>query len=73
MAGRTYVSPFSIALVHLGLEEIQESISWLERALDERTCWLVWVGVDPMFDSLREEPRFQAIVARMGLDRLLAR
>jgi eukaryotic-like serine/threonine-protein kinase len=71
MAGRTYVSPFSIALVHLGLDEIEESLSALEKAFEERTCWLVWVGVDPMFDRVRNEPRFQSIVSRIGLERLL--
>jgi eukaryotic-like serine/threonine-protein kinase len=73
LAGNTYVSPFSVALVLLGLGEREESLSWLEKASQERTCWLVWLGVDPMFDSLRDEPRFQAILAQMGLDRLLAR
>ncbi len=73
LAGRAYVSPFSIALVHLGLGAREESQAWLEKASEERSCWLVWLGVDPMFDSLRTEPRFQAILSRMGLDRLLAR
>jgi eukaryotic-like serine/threonine-protein kinase len=72
LAARTYVSPFSIALVHLGLGAKAESLSWLEQAAEERTCWLVWLGVDPMFDSIRDEPRFQAILTRMGLDRLLS-
>ena len=71
MAGHTYVSPFSLALVHLGLDEIEESFSELEKAFEERTCWLVWVGVDPMFDRLRSEPRFQSLVSRIGLERLL--
>jgi tetratricopeptide (TPR) repeat protein len=72
LARSTYVSPFSIALVHLGLGGIEESLSWLEKAFEERTCWLVWLGVDPMFDRLRDEPRFQAIVKQIGLERLLS-
>jgi hypothetical protein len=54
-----------------GFGDKEESLSWLEKATEERTCWLVWVGVDPMFDTLRDEPRFHAIVSRMGMERLL--
>jgi serine/threonine-protein kinase len=73
LADGTYVSPFSVALVHLGLGATEECLSRLQEASEERSCWLVWLGVDPMFDSLRDEPRFQAIVTRLGLDRLLTR
>jgi serine/threonine-protein kinase len=71
MSEDTYVSPFSFALVHLGLGDKQESLTWLDKAAEERTCWLVWMGVDPMFDTVRDEPWFKQIASRIGLDRLL--
>ena len=69
---RMYVSPLGFALVHLGLGAKEHTFKWLEKAAEERACWLVWLGVDPMYDGLREEPRFQALLSRMGVDRLLA-
>ena len=69
---RAYVSPFSLALVHLGCGDLEESLSALERAADERACWLVWLGVDPIFDELRAEPRFQTLLELIGLRKLLS-
>jgi len=64
---RDYVSPYVMALVSLGLSQKEQALQWLEKAAEERTPTLKWIGVEPMFDSLRGEPRFQAILQRMGL------
>src|SRR5215470_2180688 len=48
-----YVSPYSIAVVHLGLNELDEAFEWLYKALDEHNAWLVYLKVNPIFDSLR--------------------
>jgi serine/threonine-protein kinase len=72
LAERAYVSPLSLALVHLGSGDVEEALSALERAADERACWLVWLGVDPIFDELRAEPRFHALLDLMGLRQLLS-
>jgi serine/threonine-protein kinase len=66
-AGGTYVSPFHISLVYLGLGSSDEALDWLEKALEERTSWLVWLNVDPVFDNLRSEKRFQRILEQIGL------
>ena len=41
--------------------------SWLERAHRERALHLVFLDVDPLFDELRDDPRFQDILRSMGL------
>ena len=64
---REYVSPYTLAFVPLGLGETAEALGWLEKAIEERSLPLKWIGVDPLFDSLRAEPRFQALLKRMGL------
>jgi serine/threonine-protein kinase len=64
---KEYVSPMSIALVHIGLGENQAALTWLEKALGEQAGLLVWLKVDPEFDPLRSEPRFQEILAKVGL------
>ncbi len=66
-SGERYVSPFLIALFHTGLGSFEEALDWLERACDERVANVVFLGVDPAFDPLRAEPRFQALLARIGL------
>ena len=62
-----YVSPWALASIHAGLGEREEALDWLERAFDERDSSLVWLKVHPRFDLLRGEPRFEALVERMGL------
>jgi tetratricopeptide (TPR) repeat protein len=70
LAARRYVSPYSIALVHAGLAEHDEAFRWLERACEERADRLVFLDVDPAFDPMRSDPRFGAIVDRIGVKRL---
>jgi serine/threonine-protein kinase len=62
-----YVSPLRIAQVHLGLGDRARALDGLERALDARATDLAWLGVHPMFDPLRDEPRFQAVLQRIDL------
>jgi TolB-like protein/DNA-binding winged helix-turn-helix (wHTH) protein/Flp pilus assembly protein TadD len=61
-----YVPPFSIALVHAGLDERDATFEWLERAYEARDVHLVFLPVDPRWDAYRSDPRFTALVARCG-------
>jgi TolB-like protein/Tfp pilus assembly protein PilF len=62
-----YVSAFDIAVLHAGLGDTVEALAWLEKAFDERSFFLVSLNIDPRFDHLRAEPRFRALVQRVGL------
>ena len=64
-AERSYVSPVAFATVYLGLRDVTRSLDWMERAADERRGWLVYLRINPIFDPVRETPRFQALVERM--------
>ncbi|MEO7477142.1 MAG: protein kinase, partial [Gemmatimonadales bacterium] len=66
-AGDAYVSPARVAQIHLGLGDRGPALDWLERALEQRCPELVWLGVHPMFDPLRGEARFLALLERTGL------
>ncbi|HEV3468013.1 MAG TPA: protein kinase [Pyrinomonadaceae bacterium] len=59
-----YVSPYLLAMVHGHLREREQTLAHLERAVEIRDGRLVWLGVDPHFDWLRDEPRFQELVRR---------
>jgi TolB-like protein len=65
--GQKYVMPYWIALIHTGLRERNEAFRWLDMALDERSAQLAYVGVDPRWDYLRPDPRFQDLLDRMRL------
>lgn len=67
LSNRRYVSPFEIALVYIGLGDTGEAFRWLDRAYEERSFWLVLLNVDPRFDHLRSDQRFQDLVRRVGL------
>jgi len=62
-----YVSPHSVALVYAGLGENDQAFEWLQKALVVRSEHLGWLKVDPRMDPLRADPRFDAIVRRVGL------
>lgn len=59
-----YVSSFAIALIHTGLGDREQALSWLKRAHDERAWGVAFLGVEVAFDSLRNEPRFQALLMK---------
>jgi len=61
-----YVSPYSIALTYNGLGERDEALAWLERALEQRDPRMVFLKVEPKWNNLRSDPRFQDLLRRVG-------
>jgi eukaryotic-like serine/threonine-protein kinase len=66
LAGRRYVSPYDLALVLTGLGHRDQAIEQLERAHANRANMLVLLRVEPRWDPLRDDPRFQDIERRMA-------
>jgi TolB-like protein/Tfp pilus assembly protein PilF len=67
LSNRRYVSPYDIAMVHVGLQENDEAFSWLQRAFEQRSLWLGYLNVEPQLDPLRSDPRFSDLLSRFGL------
>jgi predicted Zn-dependent protease len=67
MSKRIPVSPYDVALVYTALGEKNQALAWLDRAYQARTWDLVQLKVDWRFDSLRDDARFAALLARIGL------
>lgn len=63
-----HVESFDFALVHAGLGERDQAISWLERACAKRDSHLPLLGVDPRLAGLLTEPRFEALLKSVGLN-----
>jgi Flp pilus assembly protein TadD len=61
------VLPFNLALVKLGLGDHAGALDGLEQAYAANSQMIPWIGRDPMFDPLRSEPRFAALVKRVNL------
>jgi Flp pilus assembly protein TadD len=62
-----YVPPVAMALVNAGLGDRDAVFAWLERAHAARDVHVVYLPVDPKWDSMRDDPRFVAFLARCGL------
>ena len=67
VAQSRYVSSLYFAAVYMGLGEKTTALDWLDRAYQERNDRLVYLGVDPMADPLRSEPRFTALLHKIGV------
>jgi adenylate cyclase len=61
-----YVSSFQIAAIYAGLGEKDQAFAWLEKAYEERSDGLVNLKAEPRFDTLRDDPRFKALLAKMN-------
>src|SRR6267143_1462827 len=61
------VPSYWIAMLLIGFGDKDAAFTWLEKAFQERSSWLAWAGVEPRFDSLRSDPRFLSLMARMKL------
>lgn len=57
------VSAAHFATVHAALGEREEALTWLQRAVDAHSGWLVFAATEPRFDSLREDARFVELLA----------
>jgi tetratricopeptide (TPR) repeat protein len=68
LAKTKYVSSFQIAAIYAGLGNKDEAFAWLEKAYEERSDGLVNLRAEQRFDGLRNEPRFQALLKKVGLD-----
>ena len=62
-----YVSPYLIAEIYAGLGEKDQALDWLEKACDEHATSVIFLKVEPSFNDLRSDPRFQEMVRRIGL------
>ncbi len=62
-----YVSACDIAAVYSALNEVEVALAWLEKAYEERSPRMIELGLDPVFDSLRSDPRFVDLVRRVGI------
>jgi serine/threonine protein kinase/tetratricopeptide (TPR) repeat protein len=62
-----YVPPIYCAAVHAGLGEADQAIQYIQRAVTERNWQIAWLTVDPLWDTIRSDPRLHALQVELGL------
>jgi tetratricopeptide (TPR) repeat protein len=67
-ARRRYVAPCCFALIHVGLGDRKEAFEWLDKAYEARDTYLCYQLFEPSYDTIRNDPRFDALLRRIGLD-----
>jgi tetratricopeptide (TPR) repeat protein len=58
---------YYLAIAHLNMRRPEDAIKDLEKAHEERWGDVIWIGVDPLFDPLRSNPKFRSLLVRMNL------
>ena len=67
LAERRYVPPTYFALVVMDLGELDAGLALWEQAFEMRSGWLPFLRVEPLWDKVRAHPRYETLLARMGL------
>jgi DNA-binding winged helix-turn-helix (wHTH) protein/TolB-like protein/Tfp pilus assembly protein PilF len=67
LSTQRYVSALDIASIYAALGDTENALAWLDRALQQRASSLGFLAQNPTFDALHANPRFAAIVDRVGL------
>jgi len=70
-SGKEYIPPAYLAMFYFLLGEIDNGFTWLDKAYDERDTWMCFLKVHPALDFLnvRSDPRFIAILKKVGLEK----
>jgi tetratricopeptide (TPR) repeat protein len=67
MQKQNRIPSMDMALVYLGMGNKDEVFNWLEKAYADKNATLVYLGVEPTFDSIRSDPRFISLAGRLNL------
>ena len=67
LSEKEHVSPYRVAAIYNGLGDSDEALTRLERAYGERDVLMVFLGVDPQWDALRNDPRFMRLMEHLNL------
>ncbi len=55
-----------MAYVYAALGDADSAFEWMEKAYERRSMRITWIRVNPVFDPLRSDPRFQDLLRRIG-------
>jgi eukaryotic-like serine/threonine-protein kinase len=67
VSNNSYVPPYVFAMLYAALGEKDQAFTWLDKGYQQRDPYLVRLRVDEAMDPLRSDPRFTALLGRVGL------
>jgi tetratricopeptide (TPR) repeat protein len=67
LAKQASLDPGQFALIYAGLGDREQALAQLEQAFARHSSMMTWLKVDARFDNLRQDPRFQSLMRRVGL------
>jgi TolB-like protein/Tfp pilus assembly protein PilF len=65
-ARREYVPSIALAWGHMAVGDLDSTFAWLDKMYEERNPELIWMNVQPRYDRLRGDPRFQQLLRKIG-------
>ena len=68
LSKQRYVAPCYIVFIYIGLGQKDQAFEWLEKAYEVRDDWFVGLKTSPLFDGLRSDPRFKALLEKISSD-----
>ncbi|MDA2914336.1 hypothetical protein MYX77_10350, partial [Acidobacteriia bacterium AH_259_A11_L15] len=67
LSSQQYIDPGAIAVIYIGLGQNEQALTGLERGYEDRGSeQILFLKVDPVFDPLRDDPRFQDLLRRLN-------
>lgn len=66
MSKQMFVDPYLVATIYVALGDKPQALEWLEKGYDVKSSFMVALASEPKWDSIRTEPRFKALVKRVG-------
>ena len=66
---RQHLDPVCAVFGYIGVGKTDEAFAWLEKAYREHSTAITTLKVNPVYDPLRGDPRFQDLLRRVGLDK----
>ena len=69
LAQQRHVRPLDIAGIYAGLQNKDRAFEWIEKAYKARTFHVLLIKLDPVYDSLQSDPRFQELLRKIGLEK----
>ena len=68
LSNKTYVSPSAFAWIYCCLGEMDKSLEWFEKAIDQHDGLIITTYLFPLYDPLRSHPRYKALLRKMNLE-----
>ncbi len=66
LSSRSYVDFYTVASIYAGLGDKDRAFEFLQKGYEEHSASMVYLKVDPFWDNLRSEPRYQDLLRRMN-------